>query len=227
LIAEWCSSPQTHSSSSTTPEIPARNNTRQEWKGVKVCFHSIVACFQDSMVWSERSNSWKINSFNLVVVVCISGQGVANAWQVTTTNFAPNVVHRQCQPTRDTSLPAWGDHNEPSPSSLPLHQRTTLFSPSIFPRRKVLTNVVAVTSSLSVLLAVAPSANAAGPVTAKDTDSFGARLQRATRPKPPKLLRPKMKLEFAVLLMRSSYQALDQIDCVAMVRFATLRRPFL
>jgi hypothetical protein len=84
-----------------------------------------------------------------------------------------------------------------------------------------LINVVAATN-LSVLLAVARSANAAGPVTAKDTDSFGARLQRATRPKPPKLLRPKMTLEFAVLLMRSSYQALDQIDCVAMVRYYIL-----
>ena len=62
-------------------------------------------------------------------------------------------------------------------------------------------------------------ANAAGPITVQDTENFNSRLQRALREKPPKLLRPKLKLEFAVLLMRSSYQAVDQVDCVAMVRF--------
>lgn len=60
-------------------------------------------------------------------------------------------------------------------------------------------------------------AEAAGPVTVTETDSLGAMAKRAIRPKPPKLLRRKLSQDFAVLLMRSSYNALDQIDCVAMV----------
>jgi hypothetical protein len=60
-------------------------------------------------------------------------------------------------------------------------------------------------------------AMASPPVTAKDTDSLLAKAQRARRPKPPKVLRRKLSLDFAVLLMRSSYNALDEIDCVAMV----------
>jgi hypothetical protein len=60
-------------------------------------------------------------------------------------------------------------------------------------------------------------ANAAAPVTVAEADSFTAKAQRLLRPKPPKALRPKLDRDFAVLLMRSSYNALDQLDCVAMV----------
>jgi hypothetical protein len=60
-------------------------------------------------------------------------------------------------------------------------------------------------------------ANSASPVTPKETDSLGAMARRALRPKPPKILRRKLSMDFAVLLMRSSYNALDQLDCVAMV----------
>ena len=61
------------------------------------------------------------------------------------------------------------------------------------------------------------AAEAAGPVTTTETDSLAAMAKRAIRPKPPKLLRRKLSQDFAVLLMRSSYNALDQLDCVAMV----------
>ena len=64
---------------------------------------------------------------------------------------------------------------------------------------------------------VPESALAAPPVLEKDTDSLLARAQRARRPKPPKVLRRKLSQDFAVLLMRSSYDSLDEIDCVAMV----------
>ena len=77
---------------------------------------------------------------------------------------------------------------------------------------------------LSTLL-LPDTALASPPITAKDTDSLLAQAQRARRPKPPKVLRRKLSLDFAVLLMRSSYNALDEIDCVAMVR-NTLLRPF-
>jgi hypothetical protein len=60
---------------------------------------------------------------------------------------------------------------------------------------------------------------AAEPVQAKDTDSLLMIAKRKLRPKPPKLLRRKLSLDFAVLLMRSSYNALDELDCVAMDQF--------
>ena len=63
-----------------------------------------------------------------------------------------------------------------------------------------------------------PAAHAAPPITAVEADNFLAKSQRLIRPKPPKALRPKLDQDFAVLLMRSSYNALDELDCVAMVR---------
>jgi hypothetical protein len=69
----------------------------------------------------------------------------------------------------------------------------------------------------AVSLMVPDSALASPPVSKKETDSLLALAQRARRPKPPKVLRRKLSQDFAVLLMRSSYDALDEIDCVAMV----------
>lgn len=60
------------------------------------------------------------------------------------------------------------------------------------------------------------------PVTLKDTDSLLAITKRKIRQKPPKVLRRKLSRDFAVLLMRSSYNALDSIDCVAMVGIVTV-----
>jgi hypothetical protein len=62
-------------------------------------------------------------------------------------------------------------------------------------------------------------AGAAEPVNAKDTDSVLAIAKRKLRPKPPKVLRRKLSQDFAVLLMRSSYNAIDEMDCVAMDQF--------
>lgn len=63
------------------------------------------------------------------------------------------------------------------------------------------------------------AALAAPPLTAGEADNVGARLARQFRPKPPKVLRPKLDLDFAVLLMRSSYNILDELDVVAMDQF--------
>jgi hypothetical protein len=56
-------------------------------------------------------------------------------------------------------------------------------------------------------------------MTLGETDNVGAKLNRIRRAKPPKVLRPKMQLDFAVLLMRSAYNTLDELDCVAMDQF--------
>ena len=104
------------------------------------------------------------------------------------------------------------------------NELTTHHAPTVSRRSLLFTKIPAVagiTSSGLLTLSSSSSmtvANAAAPITIQDTDNFNSRLQRAMRDKPPKILRRKIKLEFAVLLMRSSYQALDQIDCVAMVR---------
>jgi hypothetical protein len=65
-------------------------------------------------------------------------------------------------------------------------------------------------------LSVSP-ANAAPPMSAGEADNVGARADRALRPKPPKVLRQRLQQDFAVLLMRSSYNAIDDLNCVAMV----------
>jgi hypothetical protein len=61
--------------------------------------------------------------------------------------------------------------------------------------------------------------SAAPPITQEEANNFGARTLRALRPKPKKILRPPVNKDFAVLLMRSSYNALDELDCVAMDQF--------
>eukprot|EP00980_Cylindrotheca_fusiformis_P020298 scaffold7340_cov128-Cylindrotheca_fusiformis.AAC.1 len=59
-------------------------------------------------------------------------------------------------------------------------------------------------------------AHGAAPVTSKDTDSLALIAKRKLRQKPPKVLRRKLSRDFAILLMRSSYNALDDLDCVPM-----------
>ena len=60
---------------------------------------------------------------------------------------------------------------------------------------------------------------AAPPMTAGEADNVGARLSRRLRAPPPKVLRNKLNQDFAVLLMRSSYNVLDELDVVAMNQF--------
>ena len=84
-------------------------------------------------------------------------------------------------------------------------------------RRELLSRV----GSLSLLSIIAQGdpAYAAAPITVAETGNLGALTQRALRSKPPRVLRKKLNIDFAVLLMQSSYNALDQLDCVAMDQF--------
>ena len=83
------------------------------------------------------------------------------------------------------------------------------------------------TSSGTMLLPSAPPithrktvASAAMPLDADIVDGLPARVERAIfRPRPARVLRPRMNLDFAVLLMRSSYDAIDDIDVVPMDQF--------
>jgi hypothetical protein len=90
---------------------------------------------------------------------------------------------------------------------------------SILSRRHLFQGATSACVTLSVLgNPFFSRANAAAPITVAEADSFTAKAQRLLRPKPPKALRPTLNKDFAVLLMRSSYNALDELDCVAMVR---------
>lgn len=73
---------------------------------------------------------------------------------------------------------------------------------------------------LSLLLPLQQQVAWAAPlITADEANNLGARTKRLFRPKPPKILRPRIDQDFAVLLMRSSYNVLDDLDCVAMDQF--------
>ena len=84
-------------------------------------------------------------------------------------------------------------------------------------RREILSRVGSL--SLIGIIAQRNPAYAAAPITVAETGNVGALTQRAFRTKPPKVLRNTLNIDFAVLLMRSSYNALDQLDCVAMDQF--------
>ena len=58
------------------------------------------------------------------------------------------------------------------------------------------------------------------PITIEEAQNdVQVRMKRAFRAKPPKILRPRLTQDFAVLLMRSSYNVLDELDCVPMDQF--------
>lgn len=86
-----------------------------------------------------------------------------------------------------------------------------------FSRRDVLEKLS--TISLATTIAAPETCFAAPPMTVKEADSASNQFERKRRKAPPKLLRAPLNLDFAVLLMRSSYNAMDEIDCVAMDQF--------
>jgi hypothetical protein len=92
-------------------------------------------------------------------------------------------------------IASWSDRRRPSAS---LSRRQLLVATAFVPRPAV----------------------AATPITLRETDSIGAIWERQLlRPKPIQLLRSPLNQDFGVLLMRSSYNALDQLDCVPMDQF--------
>jgi hypothetical protein len=87
-------------------------------------------------------------------------------------------------------------------------------------RRRILASIGGLVTAVPGATIRPRASLAAGPVTARDTDSLLALARRRIlRPPPPKLLRRRLAQDFAVLLMRSSYNALDELDCVAMDQF--------
>ena len=90
---------------------------------------------------------------------------------------------------------------------------------NLLARRQVLSQAYNLLLLPSIMTSVPQVAEAAAPISLKDTDSLAAIAKRKLRAKPPKILRRKLSIDFAVLLMRSSYNSLDSLDCVAMDQF--------
>jgi hypothetical protein len=84
--------------------------------------------------------------------------------------------------------------------------------------RRLLLHAVGATAS-GILLLPLQKANAAAPIAREETDNSFAQVLRYIRPKPVKILRNKLNQDFAVLLMRASYNVLDELDCVPMDQF--------
>ena len=63
------------------------------------------------------------------------------------------------------------------------------------------------------------NSNAAPPMTVREAESPASQFERKRRKAPSKLLRSTLTFDFAVLLMRSSYNAMDALDCVPMDQF--------
>ncbi|KAL9187453.1 hypothetical protein ACHAXT_001556 [Thalassiosira profunda] len=95
----------------------------------------------------------------------------------------------------------------------------TIKPPVALSRRRWLSSTLSAGAGAMVFSQPQPAA-AAPPLTADEAElNWQARAERALRPKPAKVLRPRMNLDFAVLLMRSSYNAVDDLDIVAMDQF--------
>jgi hypothetical protein len=78
---------------------------------------------------------------------------------------------------------------------------------SLVPSRRSFLEDLAITSGVAAGTFVSPQkVLAAAPISKGETENVGAQTIRFFRPKPPKILRPKLASDFAVLLMRSSYQ---------------------
>ena len=119
-----------------------------------------------------------------------------------------------------------GGVDPPSSIRTKVHTNLSIISSSSSrSRRWVVSSIVSLLSSSSSIALLPsqqkiPLANAAPPLTAEIVDGIAARLERTVlRPKPAKVLRSRLNLDFAILLMRSSYNALDVLDVVPMEQF--------
>ena len=117
-----------------------------------------------------------------------------------------------------------GGVDPPSSVRTKVHTNLSISSSSSRSRRRVVSSIVSLLSSSSSIALLPsqkiPVANAAPPLTAEIVDGIAARFERTVlRPKPAKVLRSRLNLDFAILLMRSSYNALDVLDVVPMEQF--------
>jgi hypothetical protein len=160
-------------------------------------FSSLVILIVTSIVDNEIASPFLVDSFPL------QHQRIPRRKTCAREYRSGGLVSTSTDSCRDLSLDAhhqdkiasWSDRRGPRAS---LSRRQLLVSTAFVPRPAV----------------------AATPITIRETDSIGAIWERQLlRPKPIQLLRSPLNQDFAVLLMRSSYNALDQLDCVPMDQF--------
>jgi hypothetical protein len=108
-------------------------------------------------------------------------------------------------------------HNTiPSPNSDDSPTDTVSPQSTAVSRRTTIHKILSLPVMLTTLTCNTLPSMAAGPITMDEAEGWKSRMLRQMRPKPPKLLRPKLDRDFAVLLMRTSYNVLDELDCVPM-----------
>jgi len=113
----------------------------------------------------------------------------------------------------------------PSKSSIPTSHHPTIITKPIITHNKSgnIKNrrnaLFKITSTTATIFTPFQASNAATPMTTSEADNVSARGERNRRSKPTKTLRPNLNMDFAVLLMRSSYNAIDDLDCVPMDQF--------
>ncbi|KAL7478336.1 hypothetical protein ACHAW6_004105 [Cyclotella cf. meneghiniana] len=149
--------------------------------------------------------------FPIIIVLwsfCRQGLALLTPTDLITSSRISGKTPRNCLPSLTAQL---GDRDEAGAS-------LGSFGPAKFSRRTFIAHVAYGIPTYSIT-SQTNDANAAPPLTAEMADNVSARLERALRPKPPKVLRTRLNLDFAVLLMRSSYNAVDAIDVVPMDQF--------
>ena len=131
---------------------------------------------------------------------------------------------------------SWYDSSSMMVMSMSTQSSSSKFSSSLSPlsnspdrfemsRRDTLqtTTKVGVTHTLAILLAYSrpTRTHAAPPITSEELQSLSKRIERTfLRKKPPTfLLRPTLNRDFAIVCMRNSYQAMDELNCIAMDQF--------
>jgi hypothetical protein len=87
-------------------------------------------------------------------------------------------------------------------------------------RRRVLGNGIAcIIGSSTTTNTMVDSAYAVAPITQTETETGMSKVMRLLRNNPPKILRQRLAQDFAVLLMRTSYSIVDELDIIPMNQF--------
>jgi hypothetical protein len=120
-------------------------------------------------------------------------------WLASSLCWCPSVRAFQCTPSVHdvprTTIGRSDDRNSDASRRIFLH--TGLLSPFLAPEL----------------------CHAVAPITQYETETGWAKVARLLRADPPKILRPRMARDFAVLLMRSSYAVTDALDIIPMNQF--------
>jgi hypothetical protein len=180
--------------------------------------HVVPSCHNSNN--SNNNNNFLIKKlvmlFHALLLVIVLRQQIPTATAYmcnSSTSLAASPVMTRTQPpavvtTNGKEIRQWQHEHQQEQQSI--SRRGTLSA--------IMAIASGVTSSYCIIGPPRPSV-AATPMTAKEADSLPFRIERQIRIPPVQLLRPVLNLDFAVLLMRSSYNAVDELNFVPMDQF--------